>query len=522
MNKPITIVFFSKNIRILLLYVLITSFASAQEIPVNCEWTEYTFPSGQKASEGCLINGKPEGTWTSYFPNGMIKSVGARKDFLLHGLWVFSDSTGIKLRTVEYEANQKSGWERTYFLNGQVKEEIQFKENKRSGWTHQYDESGQKRKSIPYRVDLEDGKGREFSADGRVISLLDYKKGYLRGIEKINRNDSRGEKTGVWMEWSDSGVLLEQGVWKDGKRNGLFRFYDQWGQLDRVEKYLDGVVVSDAEETVEIDVRTTRHKNGVIASRATYESEKRVGVFSEYDEEGMIISGALYEAGVKIGDGITNAQGQRIGFWRQFYSSGELKSEGAFSNGKREGQWKFYAISGELVQEGRYTNGLYNGNWTWYYLDGSIHRDESYRNGKASGLFREWNSSGELIVEGTYDFGLKQGPWMMNVNNHLEKGVYLDDERNGEWVHEHPNGERQFTGSYELGLPVGKHVYKNDQGSMVQIERYDMGTKDGKWLLYGPNQTLRQTLDYKQGKLVRIDGQRLKETNSRKTEQSDD
>ena len=522
MNKPTTIALFSKNKRILLWCVLITSFASAQEIPVNCDWTVYTFPSGKKASEGCLVNGKPEGTWTSYFTNGNIKSVGARMNFLLHGEWVFFDSTETKVRTVEYVANQKSGWERVYFSNGTVKEEIQFKEDKKSGWTNLYDESGQKRKSIPYRADLEDGKGREFALDGRVISLLDYQKGYLRGIEKINRYDEKNAKTGTWMEWSDSGILLEQGVWKGGKRNGLFRFYDQWGQLDRVEKYLDGEVISDAEETVEIDVRTTVHENGTVASRATYENEKRVGTYSEYDNEGTIIAGALYDAGVMIGKGITNSQGKRVGSWKQFYTSGELKSEGGYQNGQREGLWKFYAESGELVQEGKYKEGAYHGNWKWYYLNGSIHRDESYRNGKASGLFREWDFNGKLIVQGTYDFGLKQGPWVMDVNDHREEGNYLDDERDGDWVHVHPNGQKQFEGSYESGVPIGKHIYKDTQGSMVRVERYDLGERDGKWMFYGPNQTLIQTLDYKRGKLFRIDGQRLKDSTSRKTEPSGD
>ena len=53
------------------------------------------------------------------------------------------------------------------------------------------------------------------------------------------------------MEWTN-GILQEQGPWESGKRNGLFRFYDQWGQLEDVVKYFEGEVVLDAVETQEL------------------------------------------------------------------------------------------------------------------------------------------------------------------------------------------------------------------------------------------------------------------------------
>ena len=76
-----------------------------------------------------------------------------------------------------------------------------------------------------------------------------------------------------------------------GKRasgTDCFGFYDQWGQLEDVVKYLEGEVVSDAVEAQEIDIRTTTHTNGTIATRSTYENGVRVGVYTEYDEAGNI------------------------------------------------------------------------------------------------------------------------------------------------------------------------------------------------------------------------------------------
>ena len=512
MNNPITIYLFLKKKNILLLSVWMTTTCFSQDSIDECKWMTYTFPNGKIASEGCLKKGQPEGVWTAYHENGKVKSKGNRREFLLDGTWNFFDSTGVKLKSIQYESGLKSGWERNFFSNGKVELEQHYEADLKSGWTYEYNKDGQRIKAIPFRKNMEDGKGREYSADGRIIALLEYDTGYLRNVEKVNRFNSFGQKTGMWMEWTDDGILQEQGPWDLGERNGLFRFYDQWGQLEDVVKYFQGVVVSDAAEVQEIDIRTTTHSNGTIATRSTYENEVRVGVFHEYDESGKIIAGALYEQGIKIGEGITNSEGKRIGEWKQFYSDGALKSEGAFGEGKREGRWKFYAETGELIQEGTYRDGEFHGNWRWYHIEGLLHRDESYRRGKADGNFLELNDQGKTLVEGRYDYGLKQGLWVMDVNDHREEGDYVDGERHGIWIHTYPNGIVQFKGEFEMGIPIGKHVYRLYNGSIERVERYNLGQREGKWLFFGPNQSLQQTLEYKRGELVRIDGKRIKPT----------
>lgn len=98
----------------------------------------------------------------------------------------------------------------------------------------------------------------------------------------------------------------------------------------------------------------------------------------------------------------------------------------------------------------------------------------------------------------------------MDVNDHREEGQYIDGDRHGTWIHTFPNGTEQFKGEFEMGMPIGKHVYKDYNGSTERVERYNLGQREGKWLYYGPNQMLQQTLEYKRGELVRIDGKRIK------------
>ena len=162
MNTPTTIALFSKERIILWLSVLMTTLLSAQENPVECDWTVYTFPNGNKASEGCLINGKPEGRWVNYHSNGIIKSQGDRIDHELSGEWLFFDSAGFKIQSIDYQFGKKQGWEKSYSANEEnvIILETQYQENLKSGWSYEYSENGAIQKAIPYSENLMNGLGK--------------------------------------------------------------------------------------------------------------------------------------------------------------------------------------------------------------------------------------------------------------------------------------------------------------------------------------------------------------------------
>ena len=69
------------------------------------------------------------------------------------------------------------------------------------------------------------GKAYELDKDSVVISIFNYNKGKLIRREKINRFDRNNNKTGVWKKYSASGILIEEGAYKNGKKNGIFKQY---------------------------------------------------------------------------------------------------------------------------------------------------------------------------------------------------------------------------------------------------------------------------------------------------------
>jgi len=509
-NRPIVTMNYSLRIYT---YILCCSFiisAAAQPEIENCVWTTFTFEDGKKASEGCLVDGQPEGEWTTYFENGVLKSKGSRSDFKLNGLWEFYHENGNIQRRVEFGLGQKNGKEWNFKERGNLVTERVFEQGVQVGIQLDYDPSGWIKKRTPFKTGKTHGWGREWAEDGRVIALFEYDEGRLRSTQRINALDDQNRKTGIWMEWNSMERKIEEGPWLAGKRNGIFKFYDGFGQLDYLEKYEFGEIVKDVEATTPVDVRTTRHPNGVIATKSTYSEDALIGVFRAYDTTGTLESGALYEANKKVAEGITNEEGNRTGWWVWFDEMGNKKASGNYTAGKEEGKWEYFNALGDIIQEGFFKNGLYHGDWTWYYPNKSLHRKEQYRKGKENGEFIEWNITGELLNQGVYQNGLKQGDWIEDVNDHREEGAYLDGMKDEEWKHFNTDGKQSFKGTFIYGLPDGKHTFYQEKGGVDHIERYEGGVKQGKWIFYNSDNLKKQTREYRQGELIKVDGQTIK------------
>ena len=515
-NSPIVTMNYSLRIY---LYILCCSFiisVSAQPEIENCVWTTFTFENGKKASEGCLVDGQPEGEWTTYFENGILKSKGSRSEFELDGLWEFYHETGGIQRRVEFFRGEKNGKEWSYSENETLLVESTFERNVQVENQLIYNPNGWLKQRIPFDAGKPHGWGREWAEDGRVIALLEYDQGRLRSTQRINALDEQNQKKGTWIEWNSMERKTEEGPWRAGKRHGIFKFYDAFGQLDYLEKFEYGEVVKDAEATTPVDVRTTVHSNGVIATRATYSEGEMIGVWRAYNDQGILESGALYESNRKVADGVTDEQGRRIGAWIWYDEMGQKKSTGNYILGQEDGVWQYFSPTGQMIQDGSFRNGLYHGEWTWYYLDGSVHRKERYRKGKENGDFTEWSDTKSLLNKGRYENGLKQGVWIEDVNDHREEGNYLDGLKNGEWKHFDADGTVRFNGNFSFGIPDGKHIYSRANGSTWRIERYEGGVKEGKWKLYTEENLIDQVIEYHQGEMIKVDGQTIQTRRERR------
>lgn len=472
------------------------------------EYTVYKYDNGRISSEGTMVDGKPEGYWKTYFPSGNIQSEGNRKNFELDSTWIFYNDSQEKVSEITYKRGKKNGVQITY-RDGVPYEKTFYANDKRTDEVLNYYPTGELRSRIPIEEGKEHGDGFEYSRDGRIITLLGYKEGNLRKADKVNRYDNEGKKRGPWIGFHPNGVLASEGYYMNDKKNGIFKTFDKKGDLLTLEKYRDGELVVDSEESVILDLRNTYHEDGTLKSTGGYVDGIKEGTHRLYDRDGNLEGGELYSKGEKIGEGIIDDTGAYQGYWKLYYPTGELQAEGEYEDTKRIGDWIFYHKNGQIEHKAKYINGLPQGKWTWYYDNGKLRREEFYRRGREDGTVTEYDLEGNIVVQGEYVSGLRDGEWFLNVGDHTEKGKYSDGERTGEWIYEYEDGQINFIGEYVAGMAVGKHKWYHPNGQVMLEGRYNSGVRTGSWKKYDEEGAEILNVKYKSGREVKINGKRV-------------
>lgn len=472
------------------------------------EYTVFKYDNGKVSSEGMMVDGRPDGYWKTYYPDGKLKSEGNRLDFELDSIWMFYNELGDLSTSISYKQGQKHGVHKIY-KDGLLYEESIYENDIKSGEALLYYPTGEVKRRVTYVEGKESGEGFEYEIDGRIITLLSFRDGFLRTADQVNRYDNSGNKRGPWISFHPNGVLASEGYFMNGKKNGIFKTYDKRGNLLTLEKYRDGELVVDSEESVILDLRSTYYADGTIKSTGGYIDDLKEGTHRLYDQEGNIEGGELYSKGQKIGAGIIDENGDYQGLWKLFYPTGELQAEGEFEDTKRTGEWVFFHKSGEIEHKAKYLNGLPHGKWTWYYEDGKLRREEFFRRGKEDGTVTEYDNQGNIMVQGDYVNGLKDGSWFLNVGDHIEKGSYRDGERIGDWIYEYEDGTLNFEGEYAAGLAVGKHRWYHPDGQLLMEGKYSSGQRTGTWKKYDEEGVEVLNVKYKSGREVKINGKKV-------------
>ena len=267
-----------------------------------------------------------------------------------------------------------------------------------------------------------------------------------------------------------------------------------------------------------MDIRKEYYENGKLKLVGSYKNGTKQGVFREYDQEGNIINSHIYEGNVKSGEGIVDPSGDKQGNWKLFYPTGELKAQGQYVQGLKSGEWQYFFASGKIEQIGNYKDGLAHGSWKWYYESGDLLREERFRKGKEDGLMVEYTVEGNEIIKGEFIDGLRTGPWFYTVNDHTEEGEYLDGEKNGEWIFVYDNGKVNFKGEYANGIPIDKHSWYYRDGSLKQEGKYNSGERHGNWIFFNELGLESYKIKYKYGEEMKIDGAKIPESTNTEEE----
>lgn len=491
----------------------------AQE-KLNDGHKKFYYENGVVSSEGEIKNGKPEGYWKTYYPTGILKSEGNRKNYLLDSTWVFYNERGDTIQKINYKANKKHGIKTLFSSKCNIILEENFENDIKQGYTiHYYDTllfdsvAKIKQKEIFYEENMPVGNAFEYGLDGRIITIIVYKKGTLMGKEFINRYDVNNKKTGIWKKfYEDTGKIQQEATYKNGLLNGYLKEYDKKGMLINVTLYINGDPQLFAEELSTLDIKKEFYDDGTVKKEGTYDvTGKEHGKFKYYDENGNLELTERYEHGILLAKGLVDKEDRRKGYWEEYYITGELKSKGHYKDGEKIEEWEYFFVDNQLQQKGNYMEGGKPiGKWLWYYPNGQILREENYRKGLRDGMMEEFLEDGTLITKGEFIDGKKEDEWFYELGDHKEIGKYRDGERHGEWIYYYPNGKINFEGKFVDGLPDGKHKHYFENGKIKREEHYLMGTKTNTWKSYNELGEISLMVEFKNGENYKINGTKVK------------
>lgn len=483
--------------------------ASAQENRDPDGYNIFYYPNGQKSSEGYLVDGKPDGWWKSYNMDGVLISEGNRKNFELDSLWSFYDNNGKKRLDITYKQGKKNGVRIQYFENEFIVEN--WRMDSIVGAVNTYYPDSLLKKTTPYEEGKAHGIEKEFNRENLVIAVTNFYRGVMTRREFINRTDNFGFKQGNWKFFWDNGNLQMEGTYQNDKKHGFFKYYDEAGNFILVEKYEYDQLIEDAPEVKVMDVRTAYHSNGKPSITATYYKGVPEGIRREYDTAGNVVKGYIYVNGVMRFEGITDLEGRRQGLWKEYYETGELRSEGYYTNSNMTGKWRFFFPDQKLEIVGNYNRkGKKDGEWRWFYPNGELLSMENYEDGKLEGEYLEFDEQGNEIAKGNYVFDEKDGMWVYLHGAMKEQGSYYDGMRQGVWKLWYGDGKLASEIEYDQDLPDGKFSSYWENGNVKLAGRYIGGVPDGVWNRYNEEGNLTLTTLLKEGVETRWNNYKIK------------
>ena len=498
-----------------------TANAFSQTIPDGHHISYY--PNGKISSEGMMRDGKPDGYWKAYYVTGVMRSEGNRVNFLKDSTWVFYTVTGDTAEIINYRMDKKSGYffqyetvaQRNNISRHYLKSKEIYLDDKREGLAYYYYPSGKLRQTINYRNGRKQGASKEYDENGTVITLYEYLNDYMISREFVNRVNDKGEKHGSWKSFYPDGKLKEEEYYKNGILDGATLLYSEKGYPISGRTYRDGKIIEEG-PPIKADLidLTSYWEDGITIKRnGTYLDSIPIGYHYFYNTSGLPEKSIRYSeraTGVRTAEGPVDENEKRIGQWKNYFETGELRSSGTFVNDRQNGEWTYYLESGEIFQVGNFRNGVFEGEWKWYFPSGNIFREETYVRGRPNGLSIQYSDSATIVAKGEYNAeGQREGPWIITVGDSREEGNFIEDEKDGIWKTYYKNGQLHHTGNFVLGEPDGRHLLYYPDGTLKEEQYYVVGRRDKNWKKYYENGGLFLTITYRNDEEIRINGIRI-------------
>lgn len=455
-----------------------------KEGQINGGYKSY-FTNGLVQTEVLVTDGKVEGIKKGFYPDGQLQYEQNYKNDLLDGAFKTFHANG----KLEEEGSHLNG-----DIVGQVKE---YYSNGLIYSNAQYDENGKK-----------NGIVENFDSEGKKYMAFTFKKGNMEKIELFDKTGaiiktiSKSGKKLQYENYYPTRNLYCEGEYVDGIAEGVWKYYDDYGVLNKVEKYKAGLI----QDTVK-----AYYPNGKIDYISAYKEGKRDGIYLKYNVFGVLTQEGRYRKCEPVND------------WYSYYSDGSLEEEYAFKNGIRHGYQNNYSVNGKLSSYEIYsdgiiistvyldTNGVERGSFG--QMNGKIELSDPsnsytrffgyYNSGEIEGITKWYDAEKNLITEGENVNGEREGLWKYYDNAKLYKTIeYKNGEKHGESIEFHPNGKKRSVVKYLYGSLQGLTTYYFANGNKESEFNYLDDKRHGRMVTYGTDGSVQQFRYYDRGVLL--------------------
>lgn len=337
-----------------------------------------------------------------------------------------------------------------------------------------------------------------------------WKSYYVTGVKKSEGKRTNFLLDSIWIFYDQVGDTTEKISYLLGKKNGYYLKYRKDPSVGLYVWSKELYAGDKKEGTAYI-----YYPDGKIQQTVSYNEGKKEGLSKEYDINGMVITLLEYNDDFLISRekiNRTDAKGLKQGVWKDFYQSGNIKTERSYKDDMLHGYYKEYDNRGKLTITMLYDNGAIVKSRVEdepdieivnkYDNDNRLIYSGPYRNKIPVGTHREYSKSGQvsnafiyndnglLLSEGIVDeSGNFNGQWKDYYPDGKVKaeGTYVDSKRTGIWKFYNSQSKVEQIGSYSNGRPDGLWKWYYENGSVLREEEYFQGERDGVYTEYSPD-----------------------------------
>ena len=145
-------------------------------------------------------------------------------------------------------------------------------------------------------------------------------------------------------------------------------------------------------------------------------------------------------------------------FVQYYYPNGQVSSEGIMKGGQPDGYWKTYFVTGVIKSEGKRTNYLLDSTWNFYNQAGELSQTISYSIGEKNGY----------SVSYRYDNPVNPGQATI-----VSKELYVNGKKEGNSFYYHPTGELKQVVLYKVNKKHGVAREFNTDSVVVSVLQYN-------------------------------------------------